>query len=423
VILHVRRTLSILVVLAVLFAACGSEGRQEGVLVASDVERGSADAPAADIAALTAGGRAFAAEAYSRMATASDGNLVFSPSSIRLALAMAYAGAGGETAAQMKQVLRFDLDDARLHAAMNALDQALAARNRDKVVLSIANALWGQQGLGFSPGFLDVLARDYGAGMRVVDYRSAAAQARKQINDWVAEETGDRISDLIPEGALSEFTRLVLTNAVYLDATWSAPFDANSTGDGSFTLLDGSQVTARMMFQEAGLSYAAGNGWQAVELPYVGDELAMLFVVPDSGLFSKVEGLMSDGLIDQVLAGLAPTTVRLTLPKFEFRAKTGLSDLLENMGMIDAFDLDKADFSGMTTEEALFISDAIHEAFISVDEAGTEAAAATAVVIGGDTAIPPQGIELELDRPFLFTLYDRATGEILFLGRVLNPTG
>jgi serpin B len=415
-----QRILPILVALALLLAACGSEG---GSLVASDVERGSADAPAADIAALTAGGRAFAAEAYSRMASASDGNLVFSPSSIRLALAMAYAGAGGETAAQMKQVLRFDLDDARLHAAMNALDQALAARNRNEVVLSIANALWGQQGLGFSPGFLDVLARDYGSGMRVVDYRSAAAQARKQINDWIAEETGDRISDLIPEGALSEFTRLVLTNAVYLDATWFSPFDANSTGDGSFTLLDGSQVTARMMFQEAGLSYAAGDGWQAVELPYVGDELAMLFVVPDSGLFSKVEGLMSDGLIDQVLAGLAPTTVRLTLPKFEFRGKTGLSDLLENMGMIDAFDLDKADFSGMTTEEALFISDAIHEAFISVDEAGTEAAAATAVVIGGDTAIPPQGIELELDRPFLFTLYDRATGEILFLGRVLNPTG
>ncbi|MBP1632229.1 MAG: proteinase inhibitor serpin, partial [Acidobacteria bacterium] len=317
-----------------------------------------------------------------------------------------------------------------LHAAFNALDQELASRNRveptrddgieRKVQLSIANSLWGQQGFDFAPAFLDTLAADYGAGMRVVDFVAATEAARQAINDWVAGETNDRITDLIPEGVLSEMTRLVLTNAVYLDATWSAIFEKDLTDDAPFSLLDGSEVTVPTMHQQSPFPYAAGDGWQAVELPYVGEELAMVLLVPDAGRFAEVEGLVAAGLLDQVVAGLNGVEVNLALPKFEFRFKASVADLLKAMGMPTAFDPAVADFSGMSPEVPLFISDVIHEAFIKVDEEGTEAAAATAVVMDL-TSAPVQVVDLSIDRPFLFSLYDRATGEILFLGRVLNP--
>jgi serpin B len=415
-------------VLALTAAACGGDSGGSttapddgttlvpGLLVASDLERREPTAPAADVAAVAAGNNAFAAAAYALLAS-QEGNLVYSPASIRLALAMTYAGAKGQTAAEMAEVLRFDLEGEALHAAFNALDQELASRNRveptlddgveRKVQLSIANSLWGQQGFTFTPEFLDTLAANYGA-------------ARQAINDWVAGETNDRITDLIPEGALSEMTRLVLTNAVYLDATWSSIFAKDATFDAPFSLLDGSQVTVPTMHQESPFPYAAGDGWQAVELPYVGEELAMVFLVPDAGRFAEVEGLLGGGLLDEVVAGLEGVEVRLALPKFEFRFKASVADLLKAMGMPTAFEPDAADFSGMTTVDRLFISDVIHEAFIKVDEEGTEAAAATAVIMDL-TSAPIEVIDLTIDRPFLFSLYDRETGEILFLGRVLNP--
>ena len=316
--------------LALLAAACGGDGGTASAgLIASDLERRDPSAPASDVAAVAAGNNAFAAAAYALLAAQEEGNLVYSPASIRLALAMTYAGARGQTAAEMAEVLHFDLQGEALHAAFNALDQELASRNREEppgpddveryVRLSIANALWGQEGFTFLPGFLDTLAADYGAGMRVVDFVAATEAARQAINDWVAEETNDRITDLIPEGVLSEMTRLVLTNAVYLDATWASVFDADETGESPFVLLDGSQVTVDSMYQERMFPYAAGEGWQAVELPYVGEELAMLFVVADEGRFDEIEGLVGEGLLDEVVTGLGNEQVRLSLPKCEFR--------------------------------------------------------------------------------------------------------
>jgi len=420
--------------LALAAAACGDGGGSQGTtpaaLVASDLERRAPDAPASDVAAVAAGNNAFAAAAYALLAAQEQGNLVYSPHSIRLALAMTYAGARGETAAQMAEVLRFDLADEALHAAFNALDQELASRNRveptrddgieRKVQLSIANSLWGQQGFTFVPEFLDTLAADYGAGMRLVDYVAATEAARRAINEWVAEQTNDRITDLIPEGVLSEMTRLVLTNAVYLDATWSSIFEKDATYDAPFFRLDGSEVTVPTMHQQSFFRYAAGEGWQAVELPYVGEELAMVLLVPDAGRFPEVEGLLGAGLLDEVVAGLAGVEVNLALPRFEFRFKASVADLLKAMGMPTAFDAGAADFSGMSAEDRLFISDVIHEAFIKVDEEGTEAAAATAVIIDL-TSAPIEVMELSVDRPFLFSLYDRTTGQVLFLGRVLDP--
>jgi len=429
--LRVRTLAAVTVTLAMLTVACGDGGASTpGALIASDLERRAPEAPPGDVAAVAAGNNAFAAAAYALLAAEEPGNLVYSPASIRLALAMTYAGARGQTATEMAEVLRFDLEPAALHAAFNALDQELASRNlapytlqdgvERKVQLSIANSLWGQQGFTFVPEFLDTLAENYGAGMRVVDFVAAAEAARQAINDWVAGETNDRITDLIPEGVLSEMTRLVLTNAVYLDATWDSIFEKDATFDAPFFLLDGSEVTASTMHQQASFPYAAGAGWQAVELPYVGEHLAMVFVVPDSGRFAEVEELVSGGLLAEVVGGLEDAQVNLGLPRFEFRTRASVADLLAAMGMPTAFDPAAADFSGMTADDRLFISDVIHEAFIRVDEEGTEAAAATAVVMDL-TSAPVEVVDLQIDRPFLFSLYDRETGEILFMGRVLNP--
>jgi serpin B len=440
-----------LLALALLAAACGDDDTTDttgttgepgatttgapgpaasGDVVASALARTSPDVSADDLAAAAAAERAFAAAVFELLAEG-DGNVVFSPASIHLALAMTYAGARGATAAEMADVLGSPFDDQeRFHAALNALDAALEARNRveppgpsdeeRKVVVRTANALWGQQGLTFLTPFLDTLARDYGAGMRLVDYLADAEAARVAINAWVAGETNDRITDLIPAGVLGPMTRLVLTNAVYLDASWAMPFDPKATADGAFVRLDGSEVTVPFMHQEESLPFATGDGWRAVELPYVGGELAMLVVVPDDGRFEETQAAIGGGLFDEAAAALAPATVRLALPKFEYRTQETVSSVLRRLGMATAFDPQSADFSGMTTEERLFIGEVIHEAFIAVDEAGTEAAAATAVVMRA-TAAPIDAVELTVDRPFLYSLYDRATGAILFMGRVLDP--
>jgi serpin B len=444
-----KRALVLAVILGLGVAACGepatssstgSEGSATtaatstsaapAALVASDLERQAPSAPAEDVAAVAAGERAFAAEVYAELASAADGNLVFSPASIRTALAMAYAGARGDTRAEMASVLHFDLPDARLHAALNTLDQALASRNRDegadpngeqrRVLLTVANALWGQQGYGFLSEFLDTLARYYGAGMRVVDFTGAAEAVAAAINDWVAEATNGRITDLVHPGDLNDLTRLVIVNAVYLDANWAQPFAAINTHDGAFYLLGGSRVIASFMHQEESFLYAAGDGWQAVELPYIGEELAMLLVVPDAGRFSEVEGRVGSGLFDDAEAALESREVNLALPKCEFRFEASLGDALTAMGMPRAF-VPGADFSGISGG-GLFISGVEHQAFIRMDEAGTEAAAVTGVTFAAGT-MTAAVVELAIDRPFLFSLYDRATGEVLFMGRVISPAG
>ena len=406
---------------------------QDGILVAaSDLSRVSASAPRADILSASTAMNAFGADLYSVLAkTVGDGNLVFSPASIETALAMTYAGAAGDTATEMAATLHFQLQGDALHQAFNSLDALLESRSwqgkdaegKDEgVLVKTANSLWAQKDMAFEKLFLDALAKDYGAGVRLVDYKTAAEDARKAINEWVAGQTENKIENLIPAGALDELTRLVLVNAVYLDATWASQFDKSATSDGSFTTLAGTAVTTPTMTQLAAFSYAKGEGWQAVELPYTRDELAMLLIVPDAGRFAEVEAQLKDGLVSQAAAALASAgEVDLSVPKFKFRTQASLSDALQALGMRKAFDLKAADFSGMTKEEPLYISDVIHEAYIAVDEEGTEAAAATAVIMRAGAA-PMQPLQLTIDRPFLFALRDKDTGAILFLGRVTDPT-
>ena len=405
--------------LSLVAAACASPAAAQEVR--SDAPRSAADAPAAKRA--TAALDAFAADLY-RVIAAEEGNVVLSPYSVAVALAMTRAGARGETSAQMDAVLHASLA-ADLDAGFNALEQELAKRPgkfsvNDQTLeleLATANRLWGQKDFAFEKPFLDTLAAQYGVGMKIVDYENATEDARRQINSWVAQRTRDRIKDLIAQGVLDDMTRLVLTNAIYLKAAWLQRFA--DAAPGPFHRADGRSVEAQLMRLGEQLLYGKGAGYQAVRLPYAGG-LSMLVIVPDAGGLAAFERTLDGEAIGRIARDLSGVQVNLALPKFEFRSKAGLKQALSELGMPIAF-TDRADFSGMTRQEPLEIADVIHEAFISVDEKGTEAAAATAVVMRA-TSAPLDTVDLVVDRPFLFVIRDDQTGATLFMGRVMDPT-
>jgi serpin B len=378
-----------------------------------------------ELAELVGGNSAFALDLYHQLTDGGD-NLFYSPYSISLALAMTYAGARGDTEQEMAESLHFLLPQERLHPAFNGLDLELARRGEGAVGkdgegfrLNIVNAIWGQKGYALLPDFLDVLAANYGAGLRVVDFMTAAEEARVTINEWVSDETEGRIEDLIPQGVLDALTRLVLTNAIYFNAAWSEPFEPSLTEDGPFYLLDDSEVMAPMMRQTTSLGYTRESGYTAVELPYSGGEISMVLVVPDAGEFEAFESGLNADQLSSIMEGLERREVALSMPRFEMESEFSLNQALAAMGMGGAFTT-AADFSGMTDPSELFISDVIHKAFVSVDEAGTEAAAATAVVMRL-SAMPAEPVEVTVDRPFVFLIRDIQTGAILFVGRILNP--
>ncbi len=374
---------------------------------------------------LVAGNNAFALDMYRSLNT-DDGNLIFSPFSISLALAMTYAGARGETESQMAQTLHFDLSQAQLHPAFNALDLGLAQRGESKdkdqepMQLRIANAVWAEQTYSFEQDFLDTIALNYGAGIRLADFVNRYEPARKEINRWVEDQTNDKIKDLLAEGTLDSYTRMVLVNAIYFKADWLHQFEEDSTTDEAFHLLNGSMVTVPTMHEGMYIPYIQRDGFQAVELAYAGETAAMTILVPDEGNFEAFDSSLDVATLDTILADIQPTSVMLALPKFSFTRDFGLAKRLQALGMPDAFNPDLADFSGMTGERDLFISDVIHKAFVAVDEEGTEAAAATAVIME-TTSAPMFDVTLTVDRPFIFLIRDTVSGQILFMGRVVNP--
>ncbi|HSW58234.1 MAG TPA: serpin family protein, partial [Dehalococcoidales bacterium] len=287
--------------------------------------------------------------------------------------------------------------------------------------LNVVNAIWGQKGFQFTREYLDLLALNYGAGMRIVDYQTAPEPARQAINQWVADQTEDRIKDLLPQGSITNLTRLVLTNAIYFNAAWATQFDKASTRQGQFTLLNGEKVSLPMMNQFAkNYRYAEGDGYQAIELPYDGRELSMVILLPRSGQYTNFESRLDNTRLNSILAQMRNAAVDLSLPKFEIETELNLNDHLKKLGMTDAFEFSKADLSGMNGNKELFISDVVHKAFVAVDEAGTEAAAATGVVVGV-TSMPTDIKQFIVDRPFIFLIKDNPTGTVLFLGRILNP--
>ncbi|MDP2873407.1 MAG: serpin family protein, partial [Bacillota bacterium] len=286
--------------------------------------------------------------------------------------------------------------------------------------LNLTNAIWGQQDYRWVPAFLDTLAENYGAGIRLVDYMKDSEKCRVTINDWVSKQTEGRIKDLIAKGMIDQATRLVLTNAIYFNAAWQYPFDKDATADGAWRLLDGGKVTVPMMALTENYGYAAGDGYQAVELPYDGGELSMVIVLPDGGRFDEFEGQLDAALLGEILDQIGWERLSLTMPKWKFESEFSLGDILAGMGMPIAFS-GAADFSGMTGSRDLAISEVVHKAFVAVDEAGTEAAAATAVIMR-ETAMPADPRVVSIDRPFVFLIRDIETGAVLFVGRVVNPS-
>jgi serpin B len=379
-----------------------------------------------DIQELVQGNNRFAFDLYQSIRGDGD-NLFYSPYSISLALAMTYAGARGETANQIAETLQFNLPDERLHSAFNQLDLILHSRGESVseedgrgFTLNIVNSLWGQEGYAFLSEFLDVLAENYGAGLQLLDFENAAEAARQVINEWVMEQTNDRIEDLIPEGVINSLTRLVLANAIYFDAAWSSPFEAEFTKEAEFSLLDGSKVEVPLMNQTQFYNYSSGEDFQAIELPYQGYEMSMVILHPDPQAFETFESSLTVEQLEEILKEMDRTNIDLSLPKFEFDMNLPLAQVLQELGMVDAFEFGPADFSGMDGTRELYIQDVLHKAFVSVDEEGTEAAAATAVVIGV-TSAPMEPFSVKIDSPFIFLIRDMETNSILFLGRMLNP--
>jgi serpin B len=422
----------VLVLLLPVIASIQTAQLAAGEVLKSDKERiTSPDVSTSEQALLVKGNSAFAFELYQALRE-KEGNLFYSPYSISLALAMTYAGARNETAEQMAATLHFLLEQDRLHPAFNWLDVELATRGEgaagkygEGFRLNIVNAIWGQKDYEFLTDFLDVLAENYGAGLRILDFINETEQSRVAINRWVSKQTEGRIEDLIPQGAIDVLTRLVLTNAIYFDAAWEHTFDKKMTADGPFYLLDGGQVTVPMMKQATLclFGYTEGEGYQAIELPYDGGELSMVILLPEAGNFEAFEEGLQGQQVSDIISGLQPAQIAPKMPRFEFESAFSLNDTLAGMGMPDAFSPYEADFSGMdgmTGHLKLFLSDVVHKAFVAVDEAGTEAAAATAVPMEL-TAVPEPPLEVTIDHPFIFLIRDIETGAILFVGRVLNP--
>ncbi len=375
---------------------------------------------------LTAGQQGFALDLYRKLVGSEDGNIFFSPLSISQALSMTYAGARGETAVQMARVLNITLPDADHHRAMNALDQLLNSRKGEGdhgFVLRMVNAIWGQKNYPFLSGFLDILALHYGAGLRVLDFISDPERCRQAINNWVSDQTEEKIPELIAEGLIDSLTRLILTNAIYFKAAWAIPFDRDLTHNAPFSPPMGDCVSVSMMILPPGggengempQAYR-GEGFRAIQLPYENNQLGMVLLLPDEGNYSFFEENLSAAILDEAISGLSPFSGRVLMPKFAAEGDFSLSDLLQALGMVDAF-AGQADFTGIVSSRELSISEVLHKATITVDEAGTEAAAATAVIIRY-TSVPE---EIVVDRPFILLIRDFETGAILFMGRIMNP--
>lgn len=426
-----------LVMFAILTTACTSvepDGEnppaEQVSLVKSDLARDTSPqiTPQA-LTSLVQGNTEFALKFYDQIRQ-EEANLLFSPLSLSLALSMTLAGAEGSTEEAMLKGLQHQLAEEDLHSAINALlllieesqNEVSEDREGSSFKLNVANSIWGQAGLDFDKDFLDNLAMNYGAGIFPVDFITQPEKARQVINQWVEEATEERIKDLIPPDAFTAYTRMVLANAIYFNGSWLFPFEENGTVPAPFTLIDGSLTQAEMM-QLSGkrLFYGSGENYQLVQLPYLSQDFLMTVIVPNTGEFAEIEEHLDQNFLDQMTSEVNQVEVNLRMPKFEYSTTINANEVLSNLGMAEAFDPDSADFSGMTLEEALFITDVIHKADIKVDENGTEAAAATAVIMGIKSMMPGEPVTLTIDRPFLFFILHQPTGSILFMGRVIQP--
>jgi serpin B len=334
---------------------------------------------------------------------------------------MTYAGAHGETAKEMAGVLRFSLPPDEVHSAYASLLASLNPPDKEAYELHLANRLWGQTGYGFKAEYLAITRKQYGAELAQVDYINEAEPARREINAWVAAQTNQKIENLLPQGSVSDLTRLVLTNAIYFKGKWVHPFEKKLTKDSPFTVFADKKVEVPLMYQKKKFNYAETPELQILEMPYVGDDLSMMVLLPkqSEGLLALEKMLTAENL-DKWIANLRKQEVQAYIPRFTITEQFQLNSSLAALGMPTAFEPGKADFSGMNGRMDLFISAAIHKAFVDVNEEGTEAVAATGIIVGV-TSLPPPPKVFRADHPFVFLIRDRLTGTILFLGCVVNP--
>jgi len=381
------------------------------------------------------GNNKFALELFAKLQN-TKGNLFFSPYSISTALAMAHAGACNETESQMAGVLHFPVSGNRKtdSTSKSLPDRQQFASSFGNIIkdlnnrgqkggydLTVANALWGQKDYGFLKNFLKLIENCYDGQLNEVDFVRATETARKTINAWVEKKTNEKIKNLISKGVLDSMTRLVLTNAIYFKGNWARQFTENRTKDATFTLADGHKIEVATMNQKAKFGYMETDTFQALELPYVDDELSMVILLPKKfDALDEFEKKLTPDNLKQWLAKIHKREVVVFVPKFKMTSQFSLASVLKSMGMKDAFSSD-ADFSGINGKRDLFISAVIHKAYVEVNEEGTEAAAATGVVMKL-TSIGPAPIPVfRADHPFLFLIRDNQTGSILFIGRVANP--
>jgi serpin B len=367
--------------------------------------------------AVVEGNTEFALDLY-QVLRAREGNLFFSPHSISTALAMTYAGARGSTESQMARVLHFLLDQEQLHPTFAWLEASLRdLEKKGRVQLSVANSLWPQEGFALLDEFLALTKHYYGVQITAVDY-GRAEDARRTINAWVEDKTADKIQELILPDMVGPLTVLVLVNAIYFKGDWASQFDEQLTRRAPFSITPDEQAQVMMMTQKHEFRYAEAGDLQVLELPYAGEDLSMFVLLPaEVGGLADLEDRLTVERLERWTKHLWETDVEVFLPRFEVTLPIKLSDTLHAMGMSDAFSR-TADFSGMAKEQ-LFISEVVHKAFVKVNEEGTEAAAATAVIV--DRGAPPPVPTFRADHPFLFLIRENTTGSILFLGRVVDP--
>ncbi len=415
-----------LLLLALVIAGpCGASG--DGTPSSSQASADASYVPAVppiSTGDLVRGNNEFALDLYHRIA-ADEGNLVFSPYSVSLALAVTFAGARGATAAEMGRVLHLSGSPAAIGEAF----AAYRARFEPEEVggtLNIVNSLWCRQDYPLESTFVRLARHYYGATVRPVDFEHRPEGVRREINQWVATATRNRIADLIAPGGVAATTRLVVGNAVYFKGKWQHPFDPGDTLPGPFTLRPDESVDVPMMHETAEIPVVQLPGLALAELPYEGGDLSMIILLPDAddGLANLEHQLGADVIAGWLrkLDHAAPATIELTLPKFRATLTLDLSPILRRLGMESAFRASAADFSGISRSPGLLISDVVHRAFIDVDEEGTEAAAATAVETTlGARYRPDTTPTFEVDHPFLYLIRDNSSGGILFLGRVVDP--
>lgn len=391
----------------------------------STAERLTVQAPAADVEQTVRGLNEFTLALHRRTASATQ-NVITAPASITTALSMASAGAANATLDAFRATLNVTLPQSDFHAAMNTLDRALTSRgqgqqgtNGHPFTLSIVNQTFAQKGFHLEPSYLDLLAQQYGTGLKLLDFKTQPEPARLAINDFVSFHTADLIPNLLAEGTITTDTRVVLANAVYFNASWDSPFEKTSTSPGPFTRLDGTTAQVPML-RDSAHSARSGTvgGVEVVELPYQGHEVSMLLLVPPAGGLTALEGSLDVAKLDAYLAALTQGQLDFSMPKFAIDLETTLAEPLAAQGLGVAFS-SLADFSAMTGDRSLSISDVVHHAVIKVTEEGTEAAGATAIIFG--TTSIPLTRPLHVDRPFVYFIRDNATGALLFMGHVVDP--